>query len=109
MSRAKNASTKNVPRGECIQTEVSTRTLLSGFFVLWIAVSVHASQAQYALHGSPTAQVDSDGDGISDELEQSLLTQFAPSFMIEKKDWSDVPSELMPGVVMPVGAGAENT
>jgi hypothetical protein len=76
---------------------------------LWIALSVHASPAQQALHGMVATQVDSDGDGISNELEQSLLTQFAPTFMIGKKDCSDVPSEFRPGDATPVVAAENST
>jgi hypothetical protein len=45
-----------------------------------------------------TAQcrVDSDHDGLSDALEQSLLVQFAPTFMVGRDDCSNVPAEFRP-------------
>ena len=42
---------------------------------------------------STQSQVDTDSDGLSDQLEQSLLTQFAPAFMIGKKECSNLPAE----------------
>jgi hypothetical protein len=52
-------------------------------------------------------QVDSDGDGLSDALEQALLVQFAPTFMIGRQDCSNVPSEFLPDSAAPV-VKAEN-
>jgi hypothetical protein len=43
-------------------------------------------------------QIDTDGDGLSDALEQALLVQFAPAFMVGRHDCSDVPSEFFPDV-----------
>ena len=37
--------------------------------------------------------VDSDGDGLSDALEQRLLEQFAPAFLVGREDCSKVPAE----------------
>ena len=37
--------------------------------------------------------VDSDHDGMSDTLEQALLVQFVPKFMIDQHDCSNVPAE----------------
>ena len=39
------------------------------------------------------AGVDSDGDGLSDALEQALLVQFAPAFQVSRQDCSNVPAE----------------
>ncbi len=44
---------------------------------------------------------DSDHDGYSDVLEQSLLEQFAPTFMIGKADCSNVPAEFEAGKAVP--------
>jgi hypothetical protein len=49
-----------------------------------------------------SSQLDSDHDGLSDALEQSLLVQFAPTFMIGRHDCSDVPAEFRPDSVKPV-------
>jgi hypothetical protein len=53
------------------------------------------SQAQSHEHAI-SSQADSDGDGLSDALEQSLLDQFAPAFMIGRNDCSTMPSEFWP-------------
>lgn len=56
------------------------------------------AQAAPPVHRS---QVDTDGDGLSDALEQSLLIQFAPTFMIGRHDCSTVPAEFLPGIRTP--------
>jgi hypothetical protein len=77
----------------------------------WVAVLCLLGSACVARaerqEGHAPALLDSDGDGLSDALEQSLLVQFAPVFMIGRKDCSDVPSEFQPGSVAPV-VKAEN-
>ena len=40
--------------------------------------------------------IDSDIDGMSDALEQALLIQFAPTFMVGRHDCSDIPAEFAP-------------
>lgn len=47
------------------------------------------------------SHLDSDGDGLSDALEQSLLVQFAPKFMIHRPDCSGVPADFVPGLSSP--------
>jgi len=42
--------------------------------------------------------IDSDHDGISDGLEQSLLIQFAPKFLVGSHDCSNIPAEFQPGI-----------
>jgi hypothetical protein len=54
-------------------------------------------------------QVDTDGDGLSDALEQALLVQFAPAFMIGRHDCSDVPSEFLSDVVTPTVKAQDGT
>jgi hypothetical protein len=49
----------------------------------------------------PIFHVDSDHDGMSDDLEQSLLVQFAPTFMIGRDDCSNIPAEFTPGIEIP--------
>jgi hypothetical protein len=44
---------------------------------------------------------DSDHDGLSDALEQQLLDQFAPKFMVGEHDCSISPAEFSPGVLTP--------
>lgn len=48
----------------------------------------------------PTA-VDSDHDGLSDALEQALLDQFAPKFMVDPHDCSQRPAEFTPNLPTP--------
>jgi len=54
-------------------------------------------------------QVDSDGDGLSDALEQALLVKFFPIFMIGKHDCSSVPSEFVPDSTEPLIKAANGT
>jgi hypothetical protein len=48
------------------------------------------------------ATIDSDHDGISDDLEQSLLLQFAPKFLVGAHDCSNIPAEFQPGDSTPL-------
>jgi hypothetical protein len=59
------------------------------------------TQAQEPLHTAVAAPVDSDGDGLSDALEQTLLNRFAPNFQIALHDCSDTPVEFTPNEVIP--------
>ena len=51
--------------------------------------------------------VDSDRDGLSDELEQRLLIQFAPTFMVGRQDCAGIPAEFARNVETPT-VEAEN-
>jgi hypothetical protein len=44
---------------------------------------------------------DADRDGLDDELEQSLLGEFAPVFMIGRRECSAIPAEFASGVSVP--------
>jgi hypothetical protein len=57
---------------------------------------------RHEAHTSIPSQIDSDHDGLSDALEQSLLAQFEPAFMIGRHDCSDVPAEFRTGSIKPV-------
>lgn len=48
--------------------------------------------------------IDSDHDGLPDALEQSLLVQFAPSFLIGQDDCSDIPAQFLPELTPSVKA-----
>jgi hypothetical protein len=48
-----------------------------------------------------TQSLDSDADGLSDTLEQSLLTRFAPTFMIGKQECSNIPAQFQPDDAIP--------
>jgi hypothetical protein len=54
------------------------------------------SSPQPAQPPQPTPAIDSDHDGISDDLEQSLLVQFAPKFLVGSHDCSNIPAEFQP-------------
>ncbi len=45
--------------------------------------------------------VDSDRDGLSDALEQQLLEQFAPRFMVGERDCSTLPAQFEPDIQTP--------
>ena len=49
----------------------------------------------------PNIAVDSDQDGISDALEQALLNQFAPTFMIGSHDCANTPARFAPNLETP--------
>ena len=51
--------------------------------------------------GQTTIAVDSDGDGLSDALEDSLLQTFRPTLMVSAEDCSALPARFAPGVAMP--------
>jgi len=65
--------------------------------------------AQQPAHTLVLSQFDSDGDGLSDALEQALLTQFAPSFMVGGQDCSNVPAEFWSDVGTPVLRAEDGT
>ena len=72
------------------------------YLVLLVAVVLPgANSLSQVLAGNLPTQVDSDHDGLSDALEQALLIQFAPQFMIGEHDCSNVPAEFAPNVVAP--------
>lgn len=54
-------------------------------------------------------QTDTDRDGLSDGLEQSLLLQFMPTFMLGKHDCSILPAEFKAGSVVPEVEAENNT
>lgn len=74
----------------------SRNFFLSLLALLCTALSV-AEQAPKELRATD----DSDSDGISDSVEQSLLTQFAPTFMVSSKECSGLPAEFVSGTPSP--------
>jgi hypothetical protein len=52
---------------------------------------------------------DSDGDGLSDQLEQSLLAQFSPRFFVAQKDCAGLPAEFEPGLRVPTPIAEDGT
>jgi hypothetical protein len=47
-------------------------------------------------HTGQGTSIDSDHDGLSDDLEQALLEQYKPLFMVSQTDCSDVPAAFTP-------------
>jgi hypothetical protein len=66
--------------------------------LLWVMVPLGAQQPK----NEPQFDTDSDHDGLSDALEQQLLDQFVPKFMVGEHDCSISPAEFEPGVQTPV-------
>jgi len=64
---------------------------------------VRAAQKPAALQSTAAldSDLDSDKDGLSDALEQALLVQFEPTFLLGRKDCSNVPSEFVRDVMTP--------
>ena len=57
---------------------------------------------QSVAFAAQTAQPpDSDGDGFTDSLEQSLLAQFSPQFYIGQQECAGLPTAFQPGVPQP--------
>ena len=54
-----------------------------------------------ACAGAQAGGRDSDGDGLSDAMEQALLVQFAPTFLIGQHDCSKIPAEFRAGTKTP--------
>ena len=61
----------------------------------------HMAGGQQGIAPAHQDHPDSDGDGLSDELEQRLLEQFVPVFLVARHDCSNIPSEFAPGVANP--------
>ena len=64
-----------------------------------------------AQEAEPKAQfaIDSDHDGMDDALEQALLVQFAPTFMVGRKDCSGIPAEFTPDLKIPTLEAEDGT
>lgn len=75
-------------------------------FLLFSAVPVFA-QATPAETGPGAA--DTDRDGLSDALEQQLLQQFVPVFMVSAGDCSALPARFRPSLVVPTVAADDGT
>jgi hypothetical protein len=73
--------------------------------MLVLAAALATAQTRSSLASSP----DSDHDGLSDALEQALLVQFAPTFLIGQHDCSGEPSEFATGVTTPKPLASDGT
>ena len=85
----------------------SLRLVESAVFALSLTTVIPRSSGQALPQPAPShvdpahAQIDSDQDGLSDDLEQALLVQFAPRFLVGQGDCSNVPAEFQPGIPTP--------
>jgi hypothetical protein len=70
-------------------------------FTLALSLAIIAPHS-IAQSPQPPSAIDSDHDGISDDLEQALLVQFAPRFLIGSHDCSNIPAEFQPGDSTPL-------
>jgi len=90
---------------------------LASSLVVFAAVSRHAAAQAGAQAGTEAAAqaaeqvtaIDSDQDGLSDALEQKLLIQFAPTFMVGRQDCAGIPAEFMPNIVTPTIEAEDGT
>lgn len=57
-----------------------------------LCLGVFSLALQIAI-GQNATPIDSDHDGLSDETEKALLTQFAPQFLVSPKDCSKLPAQ----------------
>ncbi len=64
------------------------------------ALTCHVLLSQERM-GEPEFHTDTDHDGLSDDLEQKLLGQFMPTFMIGDHDCSIRPAEFQPNIALP--------
>jgi hypothetical protein len=73
--------------------------------LVWLAgaaVLAVAAKAQTSSLPENAAQQDSDGDGLSDVLEQALLARFAPTLMVSHGDCANVPAVFVSGQAKPL-------
>jgi hypothetical protein len=80
-------------------------SLLSCRLLVMLAFFGYASlrsPAAYAMQEPAQVELpDTDRDGLSDEVEQALLSQFEPAFWVGKNDCSNLPSEFSRDVKTP--------
>jgi len=79
------------------------RTLRRSAPLLILVALLSAALVRGATVQSPQPQIaiDSDHDGMSDALEQALLLQFAPKFMVDPHDCSRLPAEFKANLQTP--------
>jgi hypothetical protein len=69
--------------------------------VVLALLSTALARVSNAQQPAENTAVDSDKDGMSDVLEQALLLQFAPTFMVARHDCSGLPAEFTPNRQIP--------
>jgi hypothetical protein len=84
--------------------------LLCSWAILLTALGAHLdAQLVASQHDGQHSSMDSDHDGLSDDLEQALLAQFKPVFMVSREDCSDVPAEFTPESRDPIVRAEDGT
>ena len=84
-------------------TGFRARIHLRVYFVLIWAMAALAAAPSYARSPFHFVEAqDSDGDGLSDKVEASLLSRFAPVFMVSSSDCSVAPARFLPEISKPV-------
>ena len=77
--------------------------------VLACAVVVLSLAGSCAADADAPGNVDSDHDGLSDQLEQELLVHFAPSFHVDPQDCAGRPTFFVPDSMKPVATSEDTT
>jgi hypothetical protein len=72
--------------------------------ILWCMATLLVAQMT-----KPVLSQDSDGDGLSDRLEEDLLKQFQPNWMIGKDDCSVKPAQFVSGMTTPTVVADDGT
>jgi hypothetical protein len=80
---------------------------VASFLLTGAAFPAYAVANQPQQLTGTAASADSDGDGLSDLLEQTLLERFAPAFLVSRRDCANVPALFVSGQTKPV-VQAEN-
>jgi hypothetical protein len=73
----------------------------------WLVLSFLLHSLAIAAQNAQPA--DSDKDGLSDDIEQSLLTQFSPHFYVGQHDCAGLPAAFQPGLLQPTPQAEDGT
>lgn len=76
-----------------------------GFTFLWMSVLFCTT----ALAAQRPADRDSDGDGLTDQLEDTLLQQFQPTLMVSRQDCSEEPARFRATETVPTAVADDGT
>jgi len=76
----------------------SARLLVLSFVLHSLAIAAQSAQP-----------ADSDKDGLSDDIEQSLLTQFLPHFYVGQRDCAGLPAVFQRGALVPIPQAEDGT
>jgi hypothetical protein len=74
-----------------------------------LCVLLLLQSAALAAQSARSPDLDSDKDGLTDSLEQSLLTQFSPQFYIGQQECAGLPAAFQPGLLQPTPESEDGT